>query len=93
MKNRGQRTGVGYLCCVLYGDATEATQEAMDLLAKHAIPYKLTTHHDCLHTPALGTQGGVLRGIERIRGFCRQDGVTCVGPTTEGCRASSARIR
>lgn len=68
-EHAGTGGALGKLRCVLYGDATDATQEAMDLLSEHAVPYKLTTHHDCLHTPALGTQGGILRGIERIRGF------------------------
>ena len=60
------------LPCVLYGDTSSATRNAMELLTQHKIPYELSLYHTSAHTPALATPLGVLRGIESIQKFVGQ---------------------
>lgn len=54
---------------VLYGDTSQATRDAMTLLAKHKIPYQLSLYHTSISTPALDTSVGLLRGMRSIRRF------------------------
>lgn len=57
------------LPCVLYGDTSQVTRDAMELLEKHKISYQLSLYHTSIYTPALATPMGLLRGMRSIRRF------------------------
>ena len=54
---------------ILYGDTSEATRTAMALLSDHNVPYQLSLFHTSMHTPALETPVGIIRGIGCIQRF------------------------
>jgi hypothetical protein len=56
----------------LYGDATGATREAAQALSASGVAFTLTLFHDARITPMLGTPGGAIQGLQRIRLFAEK---------------------